>query len=78
MFPSAFVIVSDSLSALQGIKQFDSPHPLVFHTQLWLCCVDSKNKDVIFCWVPGHVDVRGNEWADAAAWSVVRDLSVSY
>lgn len=43
MSPSAFVIISNSLGALQVIKQFDSPHPLVLHIQLWLHRVASKN-----------------------------------
>lgn len=78
MSPSEFVIVSDFFSTLQAIKQFASPHPLVLSFQLWLRRVASKNKDVVFCWIPGHVDVRGNEWAEAAVRSAVRDFPVSY
>ena len=29
------------------------------------------NKDVIFCWVPSHVGIRGNEKADSAAKSAL-------
>nr|XP_053627800.1 uncharacterized protein LOC128685341 [Cherax quadricarinatus] len=75
---SSFVVVSDSLSALQAIQKFDTPHPLVLRIQLWLHRIFTKHKDIVFCWVPGHVDVQGNEQADTAARSAVHDLPVSY
>nr|XP_053626378.1 uncharacterized protein LOC128684231 [Cherax quadricarinatus] len=75
---SSFVVVSDSLSALQAIQKFDTPHPLVLHIQLWLHRIFTKHKDIVFCWVPGHVDVQGNEQADTAARSAVHDLPISY
>ncbi|XP_069942581.1 uncharacterized protein [Cherax quadricarinatus] len=75
---SSFVVVSDSLSALQAIRKFDTSHPLVLRIQLWLCRISTKHKDIVFCWVPGHVDVQGNEQADTAARSAVHDLPISY
>ena len=29
------------------------------------------NKDIIFCWVPSHTGIRGNEKADSAAKSAL-------
>nr|XP_053654562.1 uncharacterized protein LOC128703775 isoform X1 [Cherax quadricarinatus] len=74
---SSFVVVSDSLSALQATQKFDAPHPLVLRIQLWLRRIFTKHKDIVFCWVPGHVDVQGNVQADTAARSAVHDLPVS-
>nr|XP_053655934.1 uncharacterized protein LOC128704820 [Cherax quadricarinatus] len=65
-----------SFSALQAIKTLDSPHHLVLRKQLWLRCIASRNKEIIFYWVP--VDVQGNEQADSAARSRVHSLPVSY
>lgn len=59
--------MSDFFSASQAVKKFDSPHPLVLCIQLWLCCITGKNKEIVFCWVPGHVDVQGSEQADCCA-----------
>nr|XP_053636901.1 uncharacterized protein LOC128691938 isoform X1 [Cherax quadricarinatus] len=74
----SFVVVSDSLSALQAILKFDTPNSLVLCIQLCLRCISTKHKHIVFCWVPGHVDVQGNEQADTAARSAVHDLPVSY
>ena len=27
----------------------------------------SKGKDIIFCWIPSHIGIKGNEEADEAA-----------
>ena len=60
------IIISDSKSALQAIQDIWTTNPVVrrvleLHTKI------RKTKDVIFCWVPSHVGIRGNEAADQAA-----------
>ena len=60
------IILSDSKSALQALEDLWSPNPevrrvLELHSRI------RKTKDIIFCWVPSHVGIRGNEAADTAA-----------
>ena len=61
-----FVIFSDSLSVLKALNQTFSKNSqiqkiLEKHHEI------SKTKEVIFCWIPGHVNVTGNETADRKA-----------
>ncbi len=61
-----FIIFSDSKSALEAIKNLWTPNPLV-RRLLELHHEISKSKHIIFCWVPSHVGIKGNETADRAA-----------
>ena len=63
-----FIIFSDSLSVLQALKNRNLSNPLVQkllvqHHHL------SSSKEIIFCWIPSHVGISGNEDADEAAKS---------
>jgi ribonuclease HI len=60
------IIYSDSKSALQALEDRWTTNPLLrrvleLHTNI------RKSKLVIFCWVPSHVGIKGNEAADQAA-----------
>ena len=60
------IIFSDSKSVLQALGDGWTTNPLLrrvleLHTNI------SKSKLIIFCWVPSHVGIRGNEAADRAA-----------
>jgi kelch-like protein 2/3 len=62
-----FLVVSDSLSALQAIVTRKISHPFLgdihdLHTQLIL-----DGKVIQFIWAPSHMGIRGNEMADQAA-----------
>lgn len=61
------LICSDSLSGLQAIQQLYPAERMVQIIQDTIYCLQRQGNQVSFCWVPGHVGIRGNEKADAAA-----------
>ncbi|XP_023216832.1 uncharacterized protein LOC111619354 [Centruroides sculpturatus] len=62
------VIYTDSVSALQALNSCDpSSHSIVIKIRKLFCHLIASNFFVKFCWVPGHVGIKGNEEADAAA-----------
>lgn len=62
-----YTIYTDSRSAIQDISNPFSAHPMTKQIHMWLNLLKSRGKRVVFCWVPSHVDVVGNETADRAA-----------
>lgn len=67
-----FIICSDSLSLLEGIIDIDSDNEYVKEIQMLLFELLNQQKTVIFCWVPGHVGIAGNEKADKKAKTALR------
>ncbi|WP_435326741.1 RNase H family protein, partial [Klebsiella pneumoniae] len=66
------VICSDLKSSIAAIQQYQTMHPIVNRIKKDLYCLESKNIFIIFCWVPSHVGVSGNEEADKIAKSASR------
>ena len=62
---SNFVMFTDSLSALQFSK-LDHWIKIRIHKVINRC-----NKNIIFEWVPGHSDIKGNDKADSAAKQII-------
>ena len=52
------MVITDSLSSLQALK-----NPIVSNI-LHMCHYLSGHKDIVFCWVPSHIGIQGNEQAD--------------
>ena len=62
-----FVIFSDSLSCLQALHGSNLKNPLLVMVIEFYMEAASKGKDIVFCWVPSHVGISGNESADSTA-----------
>ncbi|GFR32580.1 RNase H domain-containing protein [Trichonephila clavata] len=59
------------MSALESLHSLtERRHPTVMEILLLLRKLERKGFDIIFCWVPGHVGILGNEQADNAARSL--------
>jgi len=77
-----FLICSDSLSCLQALQGFNLRNPLLQEVIHAYRESTSTDKDIVFCWVPSHVGISGNEVADFAAKAAlsleVSDMQVPY
>ena len=71
-----FILFSDSLSSLQAIGGSDLSNPTVLTVIERYNDLLSCGKTLIFCWIPSHIGIPGNERADLAAKSAL-DLPVS-
>ena len=61
-----YIIFSDSLSVLTSLKNRKTKNALVQEILLKLDDI-CKSKEIVFCWIPSHIGIRGNEKADCAA-----------
>jgi ribonuclease HI len=63
------LIITDSLGAMQVIKQYTSTdnHLLLGAIHELIDSREAADQDTIFYWVPSHVGIPGNEAADKAA-----------
>ena len=60
----SYLIFSDSLSCLQALLQASPTNPWVVRVLEKYNQLKSKGKDIIFCWIPSHIGIKGNEEAD--------------
>ena len=67
---SRFIIFSDSLSSLQALHNQKLENPSVCNV---LECISHlvEFKRIVFCWLPSHMGIRGNEKADETAKSAL-------
>ncbi|GBM60753.1 hypothetical protein AVEN_68669-1, partial [Araneus ventricosus] len=63
-----WIIYTDSQSCIEAILNASrQSHPLVLSTVKLYFKLQDRNFDILFCWIPGHVGITGNDEADAAA-----------
>ena len=61
-----FLILSDSLSSILSLRRFNH-HPILQNIFILHNRIHQQGKRVVFCWIPAHVGIMGNERADRAA-----------
>ncbi|GBN65923.1 hypothetical protein AVEN_168017-1, partial [Araneus ventricosus] len=63
-----FILYTDSMSALETLSHYDNRiHPVALEILSVLQFLRNKGFNIIFCWVPSHVGISGNETADVIA-----------
>ena len=76
-----FIIFSDSLSVLQALSNQKLENPLVCQIIQRISHILSSNR-LVFCWLPSHTGIMGNEHADRSAKSAlnlpISDFKVPY
>ena len=65
-YTDKFVIFSDSLSVLQALNHTSSKNSQIQHLLLKHHEI-SSSKSVIYCWIPSHIGIYGNEKVDKSA-----------
>ncbi|GBO00674.1 hypothetical protein AVEN_93673-1 [Araneus ventricosus] len=74
--PDNYIIFSDSLSALESMTSLNRfSHPLSFNILELHDRLTTKGFTILFCWIPSHVGISGNELADNLAKSVPNSLN---
>ena len=61
-----YIIYTDSLSVMQALEGEKTDNPLIVSLLEKLSRLCNR-ADIVFCWLPSHVGISGNEEADKAA-----------
>ncbi|GFY19096.1 pggt1b [Trichonephila clavipes] len=73
--PRKYCIYTDSMSVLEALESYnDQCHPVVCKILDITSQLYSKGFDIVFCWLPSHVGIIGNEQADSVARSATTHL----
>ncbi|XP_066157746.1 uncharacterized protein [Euwallacea fornicatus] len=67
-----FAIYSDSLGALQEIKDPYSSNPLIQNIQDDIHILSTNHCKIHLVWIPSHIGIAGNELADSSAGNAAR------
>ncbi len=71
-----FIVFTDSMSVLQAFEGHQITNQLILDLVEKYEETLSLNKTVIFCWIPSHVDITGNEKADQSAKEALNKQSI--
>ncbi len=74
---------SYSLSCMHALSNGDTSNPLLTQVLEELTSLVPLGFHIVFCWIPGHIGIKGNEKVDRAAKAAalnleVEDLSLPY
>nr|XP_042900099.1 uncharacterized protein LOC122269733 [Parasteatoda tepidariorum] len=73
-----FCIYLDSLSVLRQLEHVrNEAHPILIFIQHILTSLYKKGFKILFCWIPSHVGIKGNDKADSAARSASSPITLS-
>jgi len=72
-----FIIFSKFMSSLQALSGFKLEIDLVQEILKDYTTLTNSGKIIVLCWIPSHVNIPGNERADAAAKSAL-SLPITY
>ena len=61
------VIYSDSLSCLQALQNKTLENPIIREILPIITYLEEVDSKIEFCWIPGHIGIKGNEKADEIA-----------
>ncbi|GFT54970.1 RNase H domain-containing protein [Trichonephila clavipes] len=76
--PRKYCIYTDSMNVLEALENYDDRcHPVVCKILDITSRLYSKGFDIVFCWLPSHVGIIGNEQADSAAKSATTHLPLA-
>ncbi|GFU19453.1 RNase H domain-containing protein [Trichonephila clavipes] len=76
--PRKYCLYTDSMSVLEALENYhDRCHPVVCTILDITSRLYSKGFDIVFCWLPSHVGIIGNEQADSAAKSATTHLPLA-
>jgi ribonuclease HI len=72
-----FILYTDSLSSLISLTSPNNhSHTLILYIHKQLEILTSIGFSILFCWVPSHAGIKGNELADSAAKSASIPLEI--
>ena len=58
---SKYIVYTDALSCPQPLHHMKLEHPLIGMVIRKCVFLNIAKKDIVFCWVPSHTGIRGNE-----------------
>ncbi len=65
--PTDAIVFSDCKSAITAIGKFDQDNKVILDIQRLYNSLKSQSTNVEIIWIPSHIGIYGNEWADLAA-----------